>query len=58
LGDYKNYTKQNYLKAKYNMEFTVAPFAKYGGEFLKEAQKIVDDHKQKYNNPLEIKPIE
>lgn len=59
LNEYKNYTKDKYLKAKNNMEFTLAGYpADMGEELRKELQNAYDKKKRMYNNPLELKPFE
>lgn len=59
LNEYKNYSKDKYLKAKYNMEFTLAGYpADMGEELRKELQNAYDRKKIMYNNPLELKPFE
>lgn len=59
LNEYKNYSKAKYLKAKYNMEFTLAGYpADMGEELRKELQNAYDRKKKMYNNPLELNPFE
>ncbi|MDE5490309.1 GLPGLI family protein [Elizabethkingia meningoseptica] len=58
LNPYKNYTKDKYLKAKYNLEFTVAAFPVMESEQNKYIQSLLDRKKKMYNNPLELKPFE
>ncbi|KMQ69727.1 hypothetical protein ACM39_01365 [Chryseobacterium sp. FH2] len=59
LSNYKLMSKKNYLKSKYNMEFTLAAFPPIDDEgFRKETQNILDKMKIMKNNPLELKPFE
>jgi len=59
LNEYKNYPKDKYLKAKYNLEFTLAGYpADMGQELRKELQNAYDKKKKMYNNPLESNPFE
>lgn len=59
LNEYKNYPKDKYLKAKYNMEFTLAGYpADMGEELRRELQNAYDRKKKMFNNPLELKPFE
>lgn len=59
LNEYKNSSKDKYLKAKYDMEFTLAGYpADMGEELRKELQNAYDRKKIMYNNPLELKPFE
>ncbi|MCF2220850.1 GLPGLI family protein [Chryseobacterium sp. PS-8] len=59
LNEYKNYPKDKYLKAKYNMEFTLAGYpADMGEELRRELQNAYDRKKKMYDNPLELKPFE
>lgn len=58
LNEFKNFPKNKYLKAKYNMEFTMAAFPDMEGEDQRYFQSILDKLKKMHNNPLELKPFE
>jgi GLPGLI family protein len=59
LNEYKNYPKDKYLKAKYNLEFTLAGYpADMDEELRKELQNAYNKKRIMYNNPLELKPFE
>lgn len=58
LNEYKNFPKDKYLKAKYNMEFTMAKFPDMEGEDNRYFQNLLEKLKKMYNNPLELKPFE
>jgi len=58
LSSYKTYTKDKYLKAKYNLQFTVAAFPVMESEQNKYIQSLLDRKKKMYNNPIELKPFE
>ncbi|WP_144283215.1 GLPGLI family protein [Chryseobacterium echinoideorum] len=58
LGEYKNFPKEKYLKAKYNMDFTMAAFDGIEGEDKRNLEKALEKLKKMYNNPLELKPLE
>ena len=59
LSQYKLMSKKNYLKARYNMQYTLAAFPPIDDEgFRKETQNMLDKLKIMYNNPLELKPFE
>lgn len=60
LSAFKNYSKEKYLKAKYNLENTLAAFPglEIGAEESKYYQTLLEKRKKMYNNPLELKPFE
>lgn len=59
LSPYKLMSKKNYLKARYNMQYTLAAFPPIDDEgFRRETQNMLDKLKTMYNNPLELKPFE
>jgi len=60
LGGYRNYPKDKYLKAKYNMENTLAAFSviKISPDEQKYYESLVEKGIQMSNNPLELKPFE
>lgn len=60
LSGYKNYSKNNYLKVKYNLENTLEAFP---GVIIKPEERkyyesLVEKGKKMSNNPLELKPFE
>lgn len=58
INEYKNFSKDKYLKAKYNMEFTIAGFSGAEEELRRELQNAFERKKKMHNNPLELKPFE
>ncbi|WP_294249761.1 GLPGLI family protein [uncultured Chryseobacterium sp.] len=58
LGQYKNFDKAKYLKAKYNYEFTPAGMPPMEGDMKREYDSALEKLKVMYNNPLELKPFE
>ena len=60
LSNFKDYSKDRYLKAKYNLENTFAAFPglEMGAEESKYYQSLLEKRKKMYNNPLELKPFE
>lgn len=59
LKGYKKLSKKDFLKATYNLKFTLAGYpADMGEDFRKELQTVYDKKKKMYNNPLELKPFE
>ena len=58
LGEFKKFPKDKYLKARYNMEFTMARFPDMDAEQNKYMQGLLEKLKKMYNNPLELKPFE
>lgn len=59
FSNYKMMSKKNYLRARYNMQYTLAAFPPIDDEsFRKETQNMLDKLKIMYNNPLELKPFE
>lgn len=60
LSAFKNYSKDKYLKAKYNLENTLAAFPglEIGAEEIKYDQSLLEKRKKMYNNPMELKPFE
>lgn len=58
LSEFKNYPRDKYLKAKYNLDFTVAGFPVMDSEQNKYMEGIYAKLKKMLNNPLELKPFE
>ncbi|WP_346986474.1 GLPGLI family protein [Chryseobacterium sp. POE27] len=58
LESFKNYTKENYLKASFNLQFTSASLPVLQGEMRKEFDEVMKKKQRRYNNPLELKPFE
>ncbi|MDR2237293.1 MAG: GLPGLI family protein [Chryseobacterium sp.] len=58
ISGFKNFSKDKYLKAKYNMEYTMARFPGMEGEQGKYFQDLLEKIKKMENNPLELKPFE
>ncbi len=58
LNKFTLMSKKNYLKAKYNMEFTIAAFPPMDGPLLKETEDMYKKLRIMFNNPIELKPFE
>ncbi|GAA4162751.1 hypothetical protein GCM10022217_30740 [Chryseobacterium ginsenosidimutans] len=60
LSAFKDYSKDKYLKAKYNLEntFLAFPGLEINAEERKYYQSLLDKRKKMFNNPLELKPFE
>ncbi len=59
LNGYKKLSKKDFLRAVYNLKFTLAAFPPIDDEaFRKQTQEMIDKVKKMYNNPLELKPFE
>ncbi|WP_294271769.1 GLPGLI family protein [uncultured Chryseobacterium sp.] len=60
LSPFKEYIKDKYLKAKYNMENTLAAFSglEIAGEERTYYQSLIEKRKKMYNNPIELNPFE
>lgn len=60
LSIFKKYPKDKYLKAKYNLENTLAAFPglEIGAEESKYFLSLLEKRKKMFNNPLELKPFE
>ncbi|EJL72976.1 hypothetical protein PMI13_01684 [Chryseobacterium populi] len=58
LNEFKNFPKEKYLKAKYNLEFTMARFPGMEGQDSMYFQGLLEKLKKLENNPLELKPFE
>lgn len=59
LNSYKKYSKEKFIKATNNLNFTLAAFPPIDdAAFRKQTQEILDKKKKMYNNPLELKPFE
>ncbi|MDQ0592205.1 GLPGLI family protein [Chryseobacterium ginsenosidimutans] len=59
LNGYKKLSKKDFLKATYNLQFTLAAYPPIDDEsFRKETQNMLDKLKKMHNNPLELKPFE
>lgn len=58
LSNYKQLSKQDYLKARNNSEFSIASFPGLPVSQSKEFEKRLEKLKKMNNNPLERKPFE
>lgn len=58
LDGYKNYTKQQYLKAKDNLEYSPSRFPDMGAEMNIKNRIMLERIKKMHNNPIELKPFE
>lgn len=58
LGAFKNYSKKDYLKASFNLQFTSAALPVLQGEMRKEYDDMMRRKQKRYNNPIELKPLE
>ncbi|MDF2551728.1 MAG: hypothetical protein K0R77_1003 [Chryseobacterium sp.] len=60
LSSFKNYSKDKYLKAKYNLEntFEALPGLIISAEERKYYESLLEKGKRMSNNPLELKPFE
>jgi GLPGLI family protein len=58
LKGYKKLSKKDFLKATYNLKYTLAGYSDMGEELRKEMQNAFDKLKKMNNNPLELKPFE
>ncbi|GAA4153253.1 hypothetical protein GCM10022217_08780 [Chryseobacterium ginsenosidimutans] len=60
LNEFKIYSKDKYLKAKFNMECTLSAFTglEIGAEEIKYYESLLEKRKKMENNPLELKPFE
>lgn len=56
--DYKLLPKKNYLKARENSEFSSNSYPSTTPEGRKETQEMMKALKEKFNNPIELKPLE
>lgn len=57
-NDYKLLSKKNYLKARANSEFSIAAHPTFSGELRKDTEEMYRNLKLKFNNPIELKPLE
>lgn len=57
LKGYKKFSKKDFLKASYNLEFTTSGFP-LEGDMRKEFEDVLANKRKRYNNPLELKPFE
>ena len=55
---YKLFSKENYLKARENSEFSSNSYPSTTPEGRKETQEMMKALKEKFNNPIELKPLE
>lgn len=58
LNPFKNYPKDKYLKARFNLEFTSAALPNLQGEMRKQFDDMMTRKQKRFNNPLELKPFE
>lgn len=59
LNGYKKLSKNDFLKATYNLRFTLAAFPPIDdAAFRKQTQEMLEKLKKMHNNPLELKPFE
>lgn len=60
LSGFKNFSKDKYLKAKYNLEntFEALPGLIISAEERKYYESLLEKGKKMHNNPLELKPFE
>ncbi len=54
LSQYKLFSKENYKKAKYNLDYEGAGYPPMSTEMKKEYEEISADLKKKFNNPIEL----
>lgn len=57
MKGYKKFSKKDFLKASFNLEFTTAGFP-MEGDMSKELEQALSKRRKMYNNPLELKPFE
>lgn len=58
LDAFKNYPKDKYLKASFNLRFTSASLPVLQGDMRKEFDELMKKKQKRFNNPLELKPFE
>ncbi|MDF2551726.1 MAG: hypothetical protein K0R77_1001 [Chryseobacterium sp.] len=58
LNGYKKLSKKDFLKATYNLKYTIAGFPDMDAGMRKETEAIFEKLKKMNNNPLELKPFE
>ncbi|KMQ69352.1 hypothetical protein ACM39_04510 [Chryseobacterium sp. FH2] len=58
LNAFKNYPKNKYLQASFNVQFTSAAIPSLQGEMRKQFDDMMKRKQKRYNNPLELKPFE
>lgn len=58
LSNYRNFYKENYLKAKYNLDYEGAGYPPMQGAMKKEYNEMMERKKKMENNPIELKPFE
>lgn len=56
LNNYSLFTKANYLKAKFNLEYQGAGYPPMTQEMRREYEETVSVLKKMFNNPIELKP--
>lgn len=54
--NFKNFSKENYLKAKFNIDFGGAGLPVMQGEMKRDFDQMMERRKKKYNNPIELEP--
>lgn len=57
-NNYKLMSKKNYLKARENTEFSANSYQLTTPEDRKETEEMMKSLKVKFNNPIELKPLE
>lgn len=58
LGNYKNYTKEQYLKVTTNLLYTPVGMPEMNAAMQKEFDDLVEWRKRRYSNPIETMPFE
>lgn len=58
LRGYKKLSKKDFLKATYNLQYTIAGFPDMDQAMRKETEAIFEKLRKMNNNPLELKPFE
>lgn len=58
VSPYKNFSKKDYLKAKYNLEFEGAGFPPMYGNMKKDFDEMASRLKKMYDNPVELAPLQ
>lgn len=56
IHNFKNFSKENYLKAKFNIEFNGAGLPVMQGEMKRDFDQMMERRKKRYNNPIELEP--
>ncbi|MGZ5245377.1 MAG: GLPGLI family protein [Bacteroidia bacterium] len=58
VSPYRNFSKKDYMKAKYNLEFEGAGFPPMYGNMKKDFNEMSSRLKKMYDNPLESDPFQ